>query len=641
MSASGATGRSIDGVMVQRLLATLVVVTLALGACDADPPAPVAARPQPQPSLAGRVTDCDLGPLAGALVKAVPVPLAEDVPGLPDPRSPVTVTADAAGRYAFESLAAGDWDLVVSWDGAIDAEFATVRIPAVRTLDARLPPGCTVRGGVGDVATGRPLAGATVVLWDDRPLASAVTDASGSFELRTHRRACVGRYAMVTRGAKPWRPVAVSGEERGPLVLRDGDTQYLDRFDAGHGATLTGAVTGPKGPVAGAEVCVVVDGETFAGVSMPDHRTVTDAAGRYRIEGLAAGLAGVWVAAVGLGPRSDGALRILGGGMVASDSNCISLPADGDAVHDVALVPGVSLDDEELRRQGWRNIPRVTVRGRVTSPTGATVVAACVVLRHTPGLGGVWVTPASPWAVQECAAAVTGPDGAYEVELPDASLTYAVRAEAPGFAATTCGSLGGFDRDRSVTLDVVLDPGRALAGRVVRRGDRVPVVGALVASFEFVPSESESQPQRRLGGVAHAQTDSAGRFVLEHVPSRTRCVQVWGPGWVRKAQTFDETIAGEVVVEVEPSSTVEGVVETEDGTPAVLAEVVIVEPWAADGRGGSAVTRTDSQGRFTLRGLGSGPWNVQVRRDSSRPTEATAKCVPGGARDVRIVLPRR
>jgi len=160
------------------------------------------------------------------------------------------------------------------------------------------------------------------------------------------------------------------------------------------------------------------------------------------------------------------------------------------------------------------------------------------------------------------------------------------------------------DRYAGERVEVVLDQGCTLRGRITRAVDGAPVAGAALRVF-------------RLGGPNtvsfRGATDAAGeyrldglprdRMVLEVVPERERC-----PGWIELEFGADRTLVKDVAVE--SGIVVRGrVTDATDGHP--LEGAVVGEGWTF-----RRSVRTDAAGEFELPGFGSeGVHDVHVRAE--------------------------
>jgi hypothetical protein len=229
-------------------------------------------------ALNGTVRAFDDRALATAVVRAEPTPI---LPRAPDPREPVEVVADATGAFDLRGLAAGDWALLVSAEGALRTFVATVRVPERTRFDLVLPRGGVIDGTVIDEMTHAPVAGARVRFsGSDRWIGDARTSADGRFRMAL--------YDLIV-GNDPIRIdapgyAATPAESSVIAIAQDVCGRHEVTLAASRGHTLTGAVVGPDGPIAGANVMLWAAGTHHD----PEQRrdATTDAAGRYAIEHL-------------------------------------------------------------------------------------------------------------------------------------------------------------------------------------------------------------------------------------------------------------------------------------------------------------------------------------------------------------------
>jgi Carboxypeptidase regulatory-like domain len=136
---------------------------------------------EPQPKLAGRVTQADTGsPLEGATITLIP-PFVGQL-------HLQTARTDRDGNYRFERMADGTYSVTASADGFVPQDYerdaspegAFVRVDSttsIHAIDFQLAPEAVIRGTVVDV-TGKPVADLPVTAvrqdWKITPLHGAV-----------------------------------------------------------------------------------------------------------------------------------------------------------------------------------------------------------------------------------------------------------------------------------------------------------------------------------------------------------------------------------------------------------------------------------------------------------------------------------
>ncbi len=428
-----------------------------------------------------------MGVLSGVVVD----PAGNPLPGV----SLGSLATDAGGRFRMTD-ARPRWPhrLVVrdpAWWGEAGPflvepgeERSDLRVPVVpagsvsgvvRGPDGKPAAGVRVlleRGAPGDQPPGpERAAGARWGWWQ-----AACTDGAGSFRIggldpasldwraggldREGREIRVPSLHLVLR-APGLPPRAVAVPEPGP-----GSREAVVEVDLPAGRTLTGIVKGPGGrALAGVRVRVlpatrvrdrVLHGSAPWQAGVPV-RAATGEDGRFEARTLPEGPWEVELSAPGFHPRV--------------------LAAEEGSVLEAALEPAVAL------------------RGKVTGGTAGGPVPGCLVTARVLGAAEAW---------QTVAAAVTGPDGSFEI--PGLGpVTHEVRVEPPA------DSDWAPDRrehapDGRTDLAIALRTGLTLAGVVVDGEDR-PVPGARVRLHPEDPKR-----RRDLPGIVTSGADGAFRF---------------------------------------------------------------------------------------------------------------------------------
>ncbi|MCX6462712.1 MAG: carboxypeptidase-like regulatory domain-containing protein, partial [Pseudonocardiales bacterium] len=231
-----------------------------------------------------------------------PAPAPEAAPAGPDRRDP--------GRLAAEQAAA-DLALLRTF-GAADLASRPDRAPDIALESPARPEPEPQAGAAQPVRfrvvrhTGEPIADVAVALLDDhgRETATGRSDAAGAGTLQAPRP---GSFVLVATAAE---------HQPGAVALTVGDAPADAVLVLVRSAVLTGTVTGEDGPVAGARVTLVQDGEVV-------EATNTAADGTFRLADLAGGEYAVSVAAAGCEP----------------DVDLVTVRDEAEAVHDVELAP--------------------------------------------------------------------------------------------------------------------------------------------------------------------------------------------------------------------------------------------------------------------------------------------------------------
>lgn len=283
-------------------------VTLKLGP-KVDPPPPTGV-------IAGRVVDSKGAPVLGARVRAVPSsPRPSPAPDRFPPLRPVATT-DEAGRFSLEDLPEEQYTVIARYEDLAPARAPDVKV-GTQDLTLTLSAGAALRGAVRDEKSGAPVASFTIVVAAKRgPLereavaTEAVLDASGRYEVSG---LAPGEYIVMAaaHGFAPSPDVAFTVPD--PAA----DPPAVD-IKLTRGGRVTGVVVeeGSKRPIEGARVSV--EGRAGPG---PQTASVlasitTDAAGKFEMQGLGAGLQSITIVAEGHHGRIVSGLAVTEGGDV-------------------------------------------------------------------------------------------------------------------------------------------------------------------------------------------------------------------------------------------------------------------------------------------------------------------------------------
>ncbi len=285
-------------------LAIMLSLPLALAAHAADAkaappakPAPAAAaKAAPAKTISGTVVGTDAKPIAGAIVRIIPMPPKADgsIRGMrvPDVPKAVTGKTDAAGAFKIE--VAGGGSMVVRVESPGLAPALASDVPAGAALNLRLKPGVSVAGRVIDLLSQRPIAGAGVSAIE-RDAARFGKDAAhtvqsgedGTFLIKDCAQGVVIVDAIAPAKARATldRVVAAPlapGEERKP----EANTLYLQP-----GGRIAGRVVGPDGKAV-ADAIVTASGSDGSLLKLlKDSREAkrSDADGKFTFDGVLAG----------------------------------------------------------------------------------------------------------------------------------------------------------------------------------------------------------------------------------------------------------------------------------------------------------------------------------------------------------------
>jgi RNA polymerase sigma factor (sigma-70 family) len=520
--------------------------------------------------LSGQVLDGSAGVIPGARLQAQ----------LDGGGPPAAVLADDHGRYGVR-LAPGGYRLTVTAPGYARGS-AHVDLAGNQVRDFFLQPAAALAGRVLDGESERGVADAFVraePLGGGQPT-DGRSDGDGRFELRALEP---GQYRVFARRQSR---VGFAGE---PFTLASASRVEGVTVRLAPSHSISGRVLDPRGqPAAGAQVGMEEARGAGFGFRDKSIRATADERGRYRFEGVAAGLYHLTAHARPFGDPDDVTVGVQDADRVAPD---------------------------------LRLAPAARVAGRVLAADGAPVAGATIQLEVR--------------AADEGNAAVRGRtrvrsdhDGRFAADDVGAGWLTATarRLHPPEVATVAIGLEPGATRE----IELRFAPPSFVAG-CVRWADGSP------ASAVHVVWDHEPR----------AVTDAAGRYRLGPVPAGPGSVHAERPG-ANAFVTSSELEPSERRIEVRPGETVEGVdlvllrgdrsvagvVLGSDGAP-VAGAVVSARPTGDTPDRAFTETRVVSgpDGAFTIPALTDGAHLVTAREPHFPDAEVV---VDAGSRTARI-----
>lgn len=492
---------------------------------------------------------------------------------------------DATGRFELE-LGPGRYQLVAMVTGfapSKSAEFTVVKGETLEDVEIELTSGGSVEGVVVDRTTGEAVANARISLqptgrddsylsWGGAP--GARTDAEGSFVLEgvpvdatislqvTH-----AKYAQQTVTG-----VVVGAEE--PAVVR---------VELGGGGAIGGLVTRDGKPVQGARVFAYSQNASASGATRVNKNAVTDAQGRYELNGLPEGVYSV----------------------------NMSLPAGGRSRGQTAtVVDGESTELNFDEAAGVRVFGKVYEGGR---PAGSGRIQAMHPSRgFSSGSGSI------------------DGSGNYSLEVPGAgSYSLMINWRGPGEngARVTLDVPAGRSE---VEFDIDL-PGGGIVGAVVDAENGAGIERAMVIAL--LPGQAtESMMSLFRSMQSMAQTDGQGQFAIRNVAEGTYTLRVFTQGYAdgrvdRVRVARGNTDAGEVALERGIAFRVH--VTSPDRKPLAGAMALL-----RDAKGSLVglirPVSSNAQGVAEIESIHPGDYRVTVVHPSYAPATIEARVEDGG-----------
>ncbi|MEO6708290.1 MAG: carboxypeptidase-like regulatory domain-containing protein [Planctomycetota bacterium] len=277
--------------------------------------------------------------------------------------------------------------------------------------------------------------------------------------------------------------------------------------------------------------------------------------------------------------------------------------------------------------------PQAVLSGNVHDPEGAAVEAFRVILLREVEL---------PQTAEPRSTEFADPSGRFRFESAQ-SGEWTVFVQASGFALWTREHvrLGATE----LALDVALEPGTRLSGRVVEAGSARPLAGVLLVSESDVPCsllpfDFAACPENP---AALTRTDAEGRFHFTQLASSSTVIRAQLSGF---ASTWSSPILpgasdAELAIEMSAGGTLAGRVERADGSAWVGAGVVAMPqrtlidlPRRSYGWG-----ITDASGAFLIEDLPDGDYvavRVEATRAAARSDQPSSGKARTEVREVRI-----
>lgn len=550
---------------------------------------------------------------------------------------------------------------------------------ALPEIEIRLTPGATLRGRI-TTPDGLPLYRATVGLFAAEgasgyndpfaALAPTQTNSSGYYDIRNvpsleiafQIGAWKAGYAPAY-GPVLQLPAAASGE-LAPLAI-------------GPGAIARGKVIDTKSkPIPGAIITIPSPdwfrstGAILQRFNAPTPQTETDASGQFTLPGIEAGAAMRIIAtATGYQPKEVdftaqasgndlGEITLLGEdelgpdviyGQIVDDRGAI-YPRANCTLYCVSCSPPVSLfqTTDELGYFYFRNLTDATYRLSISTSSlrdaGVWIVLTQRLGGLKPGTGLTLVdfdmsgktrlrvediagrplrkfrvsvkSETDPAAASDSTMAYMS--AAYEWPFESATGEALIEHLIPGYAEITVtvdgvgvAKLSGVRIPYGETGDagvVVVGEGGKISGRVTSSATGGGLAGARVYA---IPPEGAASDHILYQMNLSATADSAGQFTLSPLPSGALRLRATATGHVEKVFPGFEAVEGRTVnagdLALAPGATLYGVVR--DAAGATVAGALV--------RVGLTSASSDSQGRYRLEGVATGPQELQF----SRPPE--------------------
>ncbi len=531
----------------------------------------------------------------------------------------------------------------------VDADGRPVEGATVRSSDA------SIRGwggGVWPSAGGAGWTGAS----------GSRTDAEGRYNLRA---VLPRRPLRVTAEHLDFAPGILE-----KVSVEAGHERVLEDIRLTTGAAISGRVSNAAGgPVGDASVVIRRDLVAFAGQAPPfpleERRVKTDGEGRYRAEHLTAGVKSIVVTRKGFSRQTRSGVVIEGtageevsgidlvlteglgiaGRVVGPDARPVPLarvvahPSSGVQPGDRSRPAPVAEDGSfRLEDLGEGAFDVVAFARGYRQAMKPSVIAGTanleIALEKSATISGIVVDADTREAVRRArvvaqlssgdliaGSTITDDRGRFEItDVVDGS--FVLSASADDHAPATTDPLAIAEDEDLKDVVIALPPGATITGLVLAAADRSPISGATVqeaptdgASPDFFlypgdPEEgaSEERPWFSMG-VPRARSGVDGGFSLRGLKAGARVLvashALYATGRVETATVGRGGLLQGVEILLPVGGSVRGVVYGDDGQPELGAQISL----------SGAVdivksTRTDAEGRYEIRGIPGGRYEV-------------------------------
>jgi hypothetical protein len=531
-----------------------------------------------------------------------------------------TTQTNGQGRFRFPQAIHGtSYQLIAETEGYLPATVE-VTAPSSGTVLKLREGGASMAGVLLDFETRRPMAATTIGLmllpkemnrrFSMPTPKRTTTNEAGQFDVQ----GLSGGHYMVNVEGKGYRVMENKGSIRrtphGPpgIALADGESTAGLEIHAFQGYTIEGRVEDLKGkPIVGAEVSSQWPG---APGGNPEQTDITNEGGRFQIKADSMTSVNNVPNVIVRATKSGYKLKLEGSRDNPGGPGQY-VPVEGESVR----VKNVVLKMEEA----------LLVSGRVL--TGSTPVANAHIKwwtnrnQYFPGGG-------------EGNTIRTDKKGQFSIEVaPDEKGV--VEARHPDFGSVVSEEV--LVEDRSTTIPDLVLKGFARISGVVQGPDGKPFASATVNGYSMIAMANMNFGNNPDGFPL--TTDQDGRFQHAKVPADLAfTLSANAPEYAPSVSQQFTLASGEskddLVLKLQVPLTITGRVV--NGKKQPLADVSI----NAHSRNGSDHTMSDKDGRFTLKNLGAGNYDIYCS-SSMGQASGQKRGVAAGTKDLELVLQER
>ncbi len=539
--------------------------------CELPQKEPLVLRLEKGLSISGLVLAADRNPIEGAELEV-------SGPNLGDP--PPKTKSDGSGRFYFDTLSAGEYNVKVEATG-----YAAARKDDVPTgtedLEFLLPPEAVVSGKVIADEDERPIEKARVTIRsaDRRSSFQKESNAKGAFEIR---KLPAGSLLIIAEHEE------FAATVEAPLEVEEGGRITDQVIRMKKGIQAAGKVV-ESGTSTGIPDAQVVFQPQFPGGRSKNSRSGPE--GVFEMKGLSEGRYFISANAKGFTPIQQKSVTIAAGG-----------------------TPDLTI---ELERGA-------SISGRVLSLTGEPIAGATVRPNFSSNLNYGWdekVNSIFNISAQSDA------EGRYRLEGLVAHAGYMVIASHRDYATAKVSGISLKQKDSVEDIDIALARGGAVRGRVTDPDGKGIAGASISASLMVVEGGEAERPMVNFGDQGgSATTDSEGRYSLPHLAAGTHTIVAQARNRASSRKNDLKVAEGRSVEGLDfvlgDGEQLSGKVVDADGNPVAAATVYIY----GEDQNSSPIT-SDSEGHFEARGFRAGQVTVQASK-SGFIGESTRVSVP-------------
>ncbi len=558
-------------------------------------------------TLRGVVLDADEAPVAEARVIAAPQQSGRKS------MDKVECTTTPEGRYELSGLAPGVHTLFLARADKPLVLAGTARIPEMTRLDIRLRPTATLLGSVRD-QDGAPIADAEVSYAPQGGVAlSTRTAEDGSYRLEDVPSGPSQYFRVRKDGFVPF-PDPTAPQQGTGEALREGAEIRRDVvLESGVAVTVTVLAKDGDAPIEAARVELRM-AQMWGGGGKP------------------------WTATSG----ESGVAAFPG---IVPGTYLVVITAPGWVQPGFPPQPQALVQSPQAMPEAWRLEVSAATTATFRLERGGTVS------------GRVLDGDGSPFAGARVAVAgarsqipvFSADDGSFTVDAVPARRRAVATATAEGTPTATSKPFSIAPGEAVEDVEIELVAGGRVTGRV-RAGDGRPLTGAYVRYVRGQLNARNPWAFRQFDNAQRYPVTADGTFEIPGVDDGQITVRAdaagYLPGWDASVKVADGQDVGGIDIIVKPATEVSGRVETPSGAPVPGATVNANYTGTSQQRQwgfvaalpGPPQAQTDAEGRFTLRGLAPGNYNLWA----NAPGHAAggAQNAATGAGEVLITLGR-